>query len=239
MNDSADLFPTTRYSVIDRSAADHERFLEGFGDLFRIYRQPIYCCIRRYGLDHEDAEDLLQSYFRDLQRRDYVAAFDRNRGRFRAFIQTDLRFFLNNEARKLRTRSGAFIEEENQLLSADPDLPMDRDWAVATFTEAIETACRECGKTETRVKLFKALAPLLDKEPTPGQYDQLSLKFGKSPQSLAVDMSRLRKSFGRALERLVRSTLNSANHEEVRAEIGYLFASMQGEHDTSALQRGK
>lgn len=229
MMEPADLFPATRYSVIDRSAADHERFLEGFGDLFRIYRQPIYCCIRRHGLDHEDAEDLLQSYFRDLQRRDYVSTFDRNRGKFRAFIQTDLRFFLNNEGRKLRTRSGTFAEDENQPPFADPDLPMDRDWAVATFTEAIETACRECGKTETRVELFKALAPLLDKEPTPGQYDQLSLKFGKSPQSLAVDMSRLRKSFGRALERLVRSTLDASTADEIRAEISYLFASLQSD----------
>jgi len=229
MMESADLFPTTRYSVIDRSAADHERFLEGFGDLFRIYRQPIYYCIRRHGLDHEDAEDLLQSYFRDLQRRDYVAAFDRNRGKFRAFIQTDLRFFLNNERRKLKTRSGNIVEGENQLPIVDPDLPMDCDWAVATFTEAIETACRECGKTETRVELFKALAPLLDKEPWPGQYDQLSLKFAKSPQSLAVDMSRLRRSFGRALERLVRSTLDSASPDEIRAEITYLFSSLQGD----------
>lgn len=228
MTESVDLFPTTRPSVIGMSAANHDRFLEGFAELFRIYRQPIYRCIRRNGHSHEDAEDLVQAYFGDLQRRDYVASFDRNRGKFRAFIQTDLKFFLNNQRRKAKALPPAGGNPDIQADAPSPELAIDRDWAMATLSEAIAIACRECGKTESRIALFQALAPLLDKAPTAGQYDELAARFGKTPQSLAVDMSRLRKSFGRALEHLVRSTQHPASPEETRTEIQYLFQSLHG-----------
>jgi RNA polymerase sigma-70 factor (ECF subfamily) len=225
---ASDLFPTTRYSVIRGAAAAELGFLENFGEIFRIYRDPIYKCIRRSGLDHHDAEDLLQLYFTDLQRRDYVASFDAKRGKFRAFIQTDLKLFLNNQRKKTRqsTALNGLIETLN--VGDAQQCTMDRDWANATLREAIEVACRECGKTESRVALFKALAPLLDKNPSAGQYDELARRFGKSRQSLAVDMTRLRKNFGRTLERLVRKGLGSEHQDEARAEINYLFEVLRG-----------
>lgn len=228
---AADLFPTTRHSVIRGAASSASGFLHHFGELFRIYRDPIYKCIKRIGFDHHDAEDLLQLYFTDLQRRDYVATFDSKRGRFRAFIQTDLKLFLNNQRRKARPLPAPVALKEIGEGGDALQRTVDRDWANATLLEAIEVACRECGKTESRIALFKALAPLLDKDPSAGQYDDLARRFGKSRQSLAVDMTRLRKSFGRTLERLVRKGLGSENQDEARAEITYLFQVLRGGRD--------
>jgi hypothetical protein len=87
------------------------------------------------------------------------------------------------------------------------------------------------GRPKVASALFKALAPLLDKDPSAGQYDDLARRFGKSRQSLAVDMTRLRKSFGRTLERLVRKGLGSENQDEARAEITYLFQVLRGGRD--------
>lgn len=228
---TTDLFPTTRYSIIRGAASCDSGFLQNFGELFRVYRDPIYRCIRRGGFDHHDAEDLLQLYFTDLQRRDYIASFDAKRGKFRAFIQTDLKLFLNNQRKKARHSTA--LDCLNQTVDVGDAQPskMDRDWANATLREAIEVACRECGKTESRVALFKALAPLLDKNPSAGQYDELARRFGKSRQSLAVDMTRLRKNFGRTLERLVRKGLGPVHQDEARAEINYLFEVLRGAGD--------
>jgi DNA-directed RNA polymerase specialized sigma24 family protein len=226
MTESADLFPATRHSVVGRCSLLHEKFLDGFGELFRIYRMPIYSCIRRYGFGHEDAEDLVQCYFHDLQRRDYVSNFDKNRGKFRAFIQTDLKFFLNNQRRKIKTLPNEEAAHTLSIACSNDDAMLDHDWAKATLEEAIETACKECGKTEERIRLFKSLAPMLDKESSPGQYDELAIRFGRSPQNLAVDMSRLRRCFGKTLERIVRGTLDSTAQEDTREEILHLFRAL-------------
>jgi RNA polymerase sigma-70 factor (ECF subfamily) len=228
MEIASDLFPTTRHSIVRMAAGAHQGFLQNFGELFRIYREPIYLCIRRNGFDHHDAEDLLQQYFADLQRRDYVASFDAQKGRFRAFIQTDLKLFLNNERRKARSPLALEMTDEMGNIEDPFTFAMDRDWASATLMEAIGIACRECGKTESRLPIFMALASLLDKEPSAGQYEEISLRFGRSKQSLAVDMSRLRKCFGRALERLVRKGLGPENQDDLKAEITYLFKILGG-----------
>ena len=63
-------------------------------ELCAAYWYPIFAYIRRHGHDADDAYDLTQAFFARLLEKGTVAAADPARGRFRAFLLADCRFFL-------------------------------------------------------------------------------------------------------------------------------------------------
>jgi RNA polymerase sigma-70 factor (ECF subfamily) len=89
-------FPTTRWSRVARAgdrAGDDAR--AALAELCAAYWYPIYALIRRLG--HADALDLTQGYFARLLEKPVIAAADPARGRFRAFLRADCRFYLASE----------------------------------------------------------------------------------------------------------------------------------------------
>src|SRR5206468_1414807 len=88
-------FPTTRWSRVvaagDPAEPDSRAAL---AELCAAYWYPIYALIRRLGHPAEEARDLAQDYFARLLEKGTLAAADRNRGRFRAFLKADCGFFL-------------------------------------------------------------------------------------------------------------------------------------------------
>jgi DNA-directed RNA polymerase specialized sigma24 family protein len=100
-------FPSTHWSLIVRAGSpgspqDHSALAE----LFSAYWYPIYAFIRRQGNGPDQALDLTQGYFTRLLEKSLIAAADRHKGRFRAFLRTDCRHFLIDQHRRTTARGG-------------------------------------------------------------------------------------------------------------------------------------
>src|SRR5687768_17378716 len=92
------MFATTRWSLVAAAqdpAGPHAR--EALADLCRAYWFPVYAYVRRRGHDQHAAQDLTQGFFARLLEMNDLAAADRTRGRFRAFLLAACRHFLANQ----------------------------------------------------------------------------------------------------------------------------------------------
>src|SRR3954453_13411250 len=91
-------FPTTHWGRVvaagDRATPDCR---DALAELCRAYWFPLYAFVRRKGFQPDDAQDLTQAYFTRLLQTGVLAAADRDKGRFRAFLRTDLGFFLADQ----------------------------------------------------------------------------------------------------------------------------------------------
>src|SRR6516165_4802223 len=102
---SAARFPTTHWSrVVSAGDAAAPGAREALTELCATYWYPLYAYIRRQGQPPEAAADLTQDYFARLLERGVLAAADQSRGRFRAFLRTDCRFFLTHRRDHDRAR---------------------------------------------------------------------------------------------------------------------------------------
>lgn len=64
-------FPTTHWSIVARLKSHDAREAENaVKDIFTTYRYPPYGYLRATGMQHEDAEDVLQGFFEKMLRQD-------------------------------------------------------------------------------------------------------------------------------------------------------------------------
>jgi RNA polymerase sigma-70 factor (ECF subfamily) len=117
-------FATTQWSVV-LAAGDptHPRFRDALSELCSLYWGPVRAYIRRRVGDEALADDLTQGVFTALLERDALAAADRDRGRFRAFLLTATKFHLSDrwDHERAQKRGGGQV-----LVSIDqrsPDAP--------------------------------------------------------------------------------------------------------------------
>ena len=89
------IFATTHWSVV-LAARDKEstEASEAMQQLCRTYWAPLYAFIRRDGHDATEAEDLTQEFFARLLAKDFLAHLRHRQGRFRSFLLTFLKHFL-------------------------------------------------------------------------------------------------------------------------------------------------
>ena len=82
-------FETTQWSVVLAAGdADSPGSREALEALCEIYWYPLYAYARRRGQNEENARDLTQGFFAKLLEKNWVAAADRERGKFRTFMLT-------------------------------------------------------------------------------------------------------------------------------------------------------
>ena len=168
-------FPTTRWTLIARlKGGDAEDVRIALDDLCTQYHYPLYCYIRRCGLDHHDAEDALHDYFAKLLRLGVFAGAEPEQGRLRAFLGTGLRRFLANWQRdrphrqrevssdavtvtadnERRYRMERFIETET------PERIFERKWGHELLARVLVRLGESYSKRD-RTAVFKALQPAL------------------------------------------------------------------------------
>src|SRR5215472_9331754 len=102
---SGSQFPTTRWSLI---VAVREKpttqARDALAHLCACYWYPLYAFARRRCARIEDAQDLTQGFLACLLEKNYLKDFDRERGRFRAFLLAAFRHFISNERDRERTQ---------------------------------------------------------------------------------------------------------------------------------------
>ena len=109
--------------------------------LFDLYAGFVFSIARSKGLNDADADDIVQIVFADLARNLPSFTYDREKGRFRAYLSALTRWRIND-----RLRSGkrdvelkaSFMEDAKALMSADDEDFEEREWQSAALEEALK-----------------------------------------------------------------------------------------------------
>jgi RNA polymerase sigma-70 factor (ECF subfamily) len=199
------------------------------------YWYPLYGYIRRRGYPADQAQDLTQEFFIRVLEGRYLDRAVPEKGRFRAFILTSLKFFMADEADRSRAlkRGGGIVlsfefssgEDRYQREPAHDETPeriFERRWALSVLDRVVEKLRNEFmlhGRPEhfERLKIF-----LLGQSDAP--YSALAREMNTSEGALKVAIHRLRKRYRELFRQEIADTV--ADPAEVESELRYLAAAL-------------
>lgn len=221
-------FHTTRWSVVLRARDDgHGNATASLEALCRQYWQPLYACVRQRGHSVHDAQDMTQEFFARLLEKDWLAAADQTRGRFRTFLLMALKRFLANEwdRRSAQKRGGGAVIIPMDTALAErleipdpaavaPEVLFDRRWAL-TLLETVMQRLREEQTRAGRREEYELLKPCLTVQGM--DYAALGRSLGMEPASARSAVHRLRKRFRELFREEVAGTV--ADAAEVDGEL--------------------
>lgn len=230
------VFPTTRWSVVLAAGQDSSpQAAEALEKLCRAYWYPLYAYVRRQGHPPEPAQDLTQEFFARLLAKDYLAAVEPAKGKFRWFLLSAVkRFLLNERERNLADKRGGGrthvpfdgqrAEERYRLEAADqlsPDRLFDRAWAVNLIETARQRLAEECA-LEGKRALFEQLEVLLAGDKGHATHAQIASRLGMTEGAVKVAVHRLRRRYRELLREEVAQTVGHG--KELEDELRELLA---------------
>jgi RNA polymerase sigma-70 factor (ECF subfamily) len=235
-------FPTTYWSRVIAAgdpAAPGAR--DALAELCGAYWFPIYALIRRRGHTPEEARDLTQDYFARLLEKGTLAAADRARGRFRAFLKADCGFFLadRHDREQALKRGGGRAVVSLDALDAEaryraepadettPERLFDRAWALTLLEGVLDQLAAEYAGSG-RAVMFDRLRVALTGGPDAVPYAAIAAKQGTTEAAVQQAASRLRKRFRAALRERIAATLEAPDEAAVEDEVRALFAALEG-----------
>ncbi len=231
-------FATTHWSLIaaarDGSASQARAALAA---LCAAYWYPLYAFIRRQGHNADEAQDLTQGFFARLLEKDFLAAIDRDKGRFRSFLLAACKHFLANEhdrahAQKrgggreplsldFHTAEGRYGLEPADTLT--PERLFDRQWALTLLDQVLARLRTEFRQAD-KAALFERLKGFLMGEKSTTPYAQLAAELGMTEGAVKVAVHRLRRRYRDLLQEEIGRTVRDP--AEVKEEIADLFAAL-------------
>lgn len=231
----SDPFQTTRWSLVlaaqeDPGQPDGRAAME---TLCQTYWYPLYVYLRRNSANSDEARDMTQAFFVSLLDRKTIEAADPDRGRFRSFLLTACRRFLQNEWRrkgadkrggKQTTLSLDFdVAESRYQHSAagaeTAELLYERQWAISLLDSVLRNL-REEYRDRGRERLFELLKFSL----TGGEkvsYRTIAQQLGMTEDAIKVASSRLKIRYRELLRSEITATVESKS--AVQDEIQRLF----------------
>lgn len=123
---------------------------EAWQEFYETYCRVIYGYARRFGLNCDDAEDIVQDVFVKITRQLPSFHYDRSRGRFLSWIKTITRTTVTDFLRRRRSRIEGQLRVESRDASqsiveqiVDPDAPETPDpwqaeWRGSVLAQALE-----------------------------------------------------------------------------------------------------
>jgi RNA polymerase sigma factor (sigma-70 family) len=227
-------FPTTRWTlVVSAGAPDRKEARSALVSLCEGYWYPLYAYLRRRGYPADQAQDLTQDFFMRVLEGRYLDRADPEKGRFRSFLLTSLKFFVADEEDRHRAhkRGGGAVlplefssgEERYQCEPGHDETPeriFERRWALSVLDRVVERLRNEFvrhGRPEhfERLKVF-----LLGHSDAP--YAALAGEMNTSEGALKVAIHRLRKRYRELLRQEIADTV--ADPAEVESELRFLAA---------------
>ena len=229
------LFATTHWSVV-LAAANREtpEVATALEHLCCTYWYPLYAYVRRQGYSQEDAQDLTQSFFVHLLRKNFLCGVGPEKGRFRSFLLACLKHFLTDEWERARTakRGGSapgFLldleaaEDRYRLeprVEANAESLYERRWALDLLDRVLERLRREAVVSGKAV-VFAELEFCLLGERATETYAQLGARLGMSETAVKVTVHRLRQQYRELLREEIAHTVTRP--DEIDEEMRYLF----------------
>jgi RNA polymerase sigma factor (sigma-70 family) len=225
-------FGDTHWSVV-LSAANKQSLTEAadaLEKLCRVYWPPLYAYIRRLGETPHDAQDLTQEFFARFLEKDYLAAVDQAKGRFRSFMLAALKHFLSNQRDKQRAqkRGGNAIVMRIDFHDAEshcqfqpsqnvtPEIIFQRRWAAALLEQSLARLRRYYAADE-KSALFDQIKHTLTEGRGNLAYADLGAALGISEAAVKMAVRRLRQSYREAIRAEIAATV--ANPSEVEDEL--------------------
>src|SRR5258708_22631459 len=166
-------FPTTRWTLVVAAGDPHRKEARSaLVSLCENYWYPLYAYLRRRGYSAEEAQDLTEQFFVRVLEGRYLDRADPEKGRFRSFILTSLKFFVADEEdrQRARKRGGGtvvpleFSSGEERYLrepahDETPERIFERRWALSVLDRVVERLRNEFvhhGRPEhfERLKMF-------------------------------------------------------------------------------------
>lgn len=230
------VFITTRWSLVVAAQSSSPAAREALAELCRLYWYPLYVYIRRFGHNHDEAQDLTQDFFTLLLEREDLAKLDPTRGRFRAFLLAACRHFLSNEHDRAAAlkRGGDRLFLSLDLSDADrryttepcheqtPERLFDRHWALTLLGHVLQRL-RKYYQTTGQLPLFEALKVFLTGE-TNDSHARVAAELGMSPGAVKVAVHRLRQRYRDLLCEEIAQTVDDP--AMVDDEIRALFTAL-------------
>jgi RNA polymerase sigma factor (sigma-70 family) len=231
-------FPTTRWTlVVAASDPKRKEVRSALASLCENYWYPLYAYLRRRGYPADQAQDLTQEFFIRVLEGRYLDRANPEKGRFRAFLLTSLKFFVADEEDRNRAQKrggGALLplefssgEERYQREPAHDETPeriFERRWALSVLDRVVQKLRDEFarhGRPEhfERLKVF-----LLGHSDAP--YAALAHELNTSEGALKVAIHRFRKRYRELFRREIGDTV--ADPAEVESELRFLAAVLTG-----------
>jgi RNA polymerase sigma factor (sigma-70 family) len=219
-------FHETAWSIVLAAGnASEPRASEALAKLCRIYWPPVYSYLRRRGQSREDAQDLTQSFFKQLIVDETLSRASRERGRFRSFLLGALTRFLADEYAQQTAikRGGATQFVSLEEVAAEemhhecfatkltPAETLDARWAGVLLQHALEKVRAEF-VAEGKASIFDALSPFLAGEKAGITYQEVAERLGLALAAVKTHIHRLRRQFATAVRHEIMQTV-SAPHE--------------------------
>ncbi len=233
-------FTATHWSVVLAARdGDSTRARAAMEALCRAYWYPLYAFVRRMGQSPHDAEDSVQGFFALCLEKNYLAAADEAKGRFRSFLLLALKRFLAKERDKSRARKRGGGQKPIALdsLSAEQrytlepaehmsaDKLFERRWAL-TLLEQVLSRLRDEQAAAGRLDAFEQLKEFLLAGGRGTPYQEVATRLEMSEGAVKVAVHRLRQRYRELLEEEIGNTVGSP--EEIEEERRYLLAVLSG-----------
>jgi RNA polymerase sigma factor (sigma-70 family) len=227
-------FPTTRWTlVVAAGNPEQKEARSALVSLCENYWYPLYAYLRRCGHPADQAQDLTQGFFVRVLEGRYLDRADPEKGRFRSFILTSLKFFVADEGDRDRAQKrGSGTVESLEFTSGEdryqrepahdetPEHIFERRWALSVLDRVVERLRDEFvqhGRLEhfERLKVF-----LLGQSDAP--YAALAHEMNTSEGALKVAIHRLRKRYRELFRQEIADTV--ADPAQVESELRFLAA---------------
>ena len=167
-------FPTTRWTLVVAAADPQRREAQSaLVSLCEGYWYPLYAYLRRRGYPADQAQDLTQAFFVRVLEGRYLDRADRDKGRFRAFLLTSLKFFVADEGDRdrahkrgggllvpLEISSGEARYQHEPAHDQTPEQIFERRWALTVLDHVLERLRNEFAQ-HGRPEHFERLKPCL------------------------------------------------------------------------------
>jgi RNA polymerase sigma-70 factor (ECF subfamily) len=231
-------FHTTRWTRVVQAKKESEDGRRALAELCDAYYEPVVAFLRWELRDADAAREMSHAFFAEMLAGGTIAAAERERGRFRAYLLGAVKHFLAHQreaARRLKRGGGAAhvsLDEDvtgameiPDARQAAPDAAFDREWALTTLARAMEAVKQECAK-EGRADFFQRVKPWLTGDAAHGDQGAVAEACGMSVAALKMAISRLRGRFRDCLKAEIAGTLDDV--AMVEAEMQELFAALAG-----------
>ena len=245
-------FPPTRWTLVARlHSGDPGEARRAMDDLLAQYRYTLYAYIRRRGLSHHDAEDVLHDFLVKLMNVKGWHTVDETRGRLRGFLSAALGHYLSNWKRGEAHRGklaqelpGVGGESEEERYSKEhfsseetPEEIFERKWGHALMSRVTEEFRKKC-EARGQSELFAALRPVLNSGGSLRGHDAevIAARLGMNEGTLRVALSRHLRDFRKVLEEEVAQTVEDP--KDVGDEIAHLMAVFSSGRGKSDAPRG-
>ena len=227
-------FPTTRWTLVIAAGDPHRKEARyALNALCENYWYPLYAYLRRRGYTADQAQDLTQEFFVRVLEGRYLDRADPEKGRFRSFILTSLKFFVADEGDRQRAckRGGGAVmplefssgEDRYQREPAHDETPeriFERRWALSVLDRVVEKLRNEFAHHGRPDHFERLNVFLLGQSDAP--YAALAREMNTSEGALKVAIHRLRKRYRDLFRQEIADTV--ADPAEVESELRFLAA---------------